>query len=249
MEQNTGIIIQARTGSSRLPNKIFLPFYKNKNLLELLIEKLKTCGSTPIVVATTTSPADDAIVKLADRMQVSAYRGSENNVLERFIDAATHFSFNTIIRVCSDNPFIDIDGLLQLIQINDVADYTCFSANGVPTIKTHFGFWAEKVKLKALIKVSETTNEKLFLEHVTNFLYTHPEMFTIKKTEVPQYISNKKIRLTLDTIDDFNMQKDLYNALILKFGNRFTLADIVGYLDDNTIYYDLMKQNIEKNEK
>ncbi|MDB4710952.1 hypothetical protein OAF16_04405, partial [Flavobacteriales bacterium] len=104
----TGIIIQARTGSTRLPNKIILPFYKEKGILELIVERINKYTDIPIVVATTKNPKDDAIVKIASKNGVGCYRGSENNVLSRFIETAKKNNFKNIIRICADNPFLDI---------------------------------------------------------------------------------------------------------------------------------------------
>ena len=88
-----GIVIQARTGSTRLPNKMLLPFHASKGILELLLEKLRNSfNNLPIIVATTTNNRDDVIVELCLKNKIKYFRGSENNVLQRFIDVANKFS-------------------------------------------------------------------------------------------------------------------------------------------------------------
>src|SRR5690554_6264340 len=110
-----GIIIQARLGSKRLPNKMLLPFYKEKGVFEILIEKLKVhFSSIPIILATSLETTDDPLIAICEKHNLYFYRGSESNVLERFIDTAKHFKISKIIRICADNPFLDFDELENL---------------------------------------------------------------------------------------------------------------------------------------
>ena len=93
-----GIVIQARLGSKRLHNKILLPFYKSKGVLELVIENLlENFNNLPIIVATTNSSCDDKIITLCLKHKINYYRGSEKNVLERFVDIGDKFSLTKII--------------------------------------------------------------------------------------------------------------------------------------------------------
>ena len=133
------IIVQARTGSTRLPGKMVKTFYNGMSLLEILINNLKKVG-VPIIVATTLNTNDDFIADIANGQNVSVFRGDENNVLNRFHEAAKQFNVAKIIRVCSDNPLIDIDSLLHLKNSfeNRDADYWCFyTRDFTPTINTH----------------------------------------------------------------------------------------------------------------
>ena len=172
-----GIVIQARTGSTRLPNKMLLPFYASKGILELLLEKLRNSfNNLPIIVATTTNNRDDVIVELCLKNKIKYFRGSENNVLQRFIDVANKFSLTKIIRVCADNPFLSMEALSVLISKfpNSDLDYMSFqTSNRVPVIRTQYGFWTEAVTLIALKRIKKQTNSLNFLEHVTNYIYDH----------------------------------------------------------------------------
>ena len=115
----TGIILQARTDSTRMPEKVILPFFQEKSILDLLLEKTKKLVA-PVVLATTLNPSDDRICRLAEKHEVPVFRGSENDVLDRFIQAARKFGFSKIIRVCADNPFLDFTGMQTLIREFDV---------------------------------------------------------------------------------------------------------------------------------
>lgn len=253
MNKEIGIVIQARTGSSRLPNKMILPFYKNQCILEILLNRLRSFIPIDlIVVATTTSTNDDAIVEICTRNGNLYYRGSENDVLQRFVNAAEYYGFDKIIRICADNPFLDMGALRALIQEFSISedDYLSYSTScGLPTIKTHYGFWAEAVRLSALKKIASLTQENLFHEHVTNYIYTHPELFNIHYITIPLSIETKsQIRLTLDTIEDFEIQKDIFSLLMEK-KSSFSIEDVTSLLDAYPAYYGIMKKQININSK
>ena len=127
----TGIIIQARLGSTRLPRKMILPFFYNLGILEILIIRLKEVideNVTPIILATTTNPMDDELQKIGNKHGILTLRGSENDVLGRFIDAAEKHNITNIIRVCADNPLLDLAKLLQLMERSEksMVDYCSF---------------------------------------------------------------------------------------------------------------------------
>lgn len=246
-------VVQARSGSTRMPNKIILPFYKGKSILDLLIEKLSEVENTNIIIATSVNTNCDAIEEIAKIHGVSCFRGSENDVLQRFIDAAEQCHAEKIIRVCSDNPFLELNSIKKLVSFacneGKASDYVSFKINGIPSIKTHFGFWTEYVTLKALKRVRQFTNENLYHEHVTNYIYANPDKFKIDWIEGPEIINDHPdIRLTIDTQEDFRNAQTIYADLCQK--NQFPMiTDVVYYLDMHQDYYISMKHQIEKNSK
>ncbi len=246
-----GIILQARTGSTRMPEKVILPFYQEQSILDLLLEKVKKLG-VPVVLATTVNPSDDRICVLAEQHGVPVFRGSENDVLDRFIQAARQFGFSKIIRVCADNPFLDLAGMQNLIVefSNSNADYLGFQlAGNKPSILTHFGFWTEAVSLDALKKAQQLTSEKLYHEHVTNFIYGNPALFNVQFIPAdPLVFSRTDVRMTLDTPEDFEIQKEIF-ATISKENPNFGIPEIVSWLDQHPEILELMKKEILKNQK
>lgn len=211
-----GIIIQARTGSSRLPNKMILPFYKNFGILEILLKRLINNINCKIIVATTTNNRDNIIEEITTNSNCICYRGSEDDVILRFIEAAKYNGVTKIIRICADNPFLDMESLKALIDYcsNKDEDYISYiTSKGVPTIKTHYGFWAKYTTLEVLMRVNALTNEKIYHEHVTNYIYEHSDMFKTNFIKIPVWIENKSIRLTLDTKEDFAMQQIIFNSV------------------------------------
>ena len=244
-------MVQARVGSTRLPNKILLPFYRGKCILELLIEKLRQVDNVQTIIATSIDPKNNAIEEIAKNYGVICFRGSENNVLQRFIDAANIAGTNELIRICSDRPFLELNSIKKLIDRITLQnkDYISFKVNGTPSIKTHYGFWTEYVTLNTLEKVKRMTINPLYYEHVTNFIYEHPQYFDIEWIEVPQAINeHPKIRLTTDTKDDFETVKSIYAELCE--GNPYpTIEDILIYLDSHKEYYAAMLKQIDQNSK
>lgn len=245
-------IIQARSGSTRLPNKILRPFYEGKCILDLMLEKLSLIDNTDVLVATTSNQRDDLIACMAKDHGVRCFRGSENDVLDRFILAADRNNVQKIIRICSDNPFLDVDSMKQLletIQKNPKAEYISFNVNGTPSIKTHYGFWAEYVTLDALKKVRKLTDEPLFHEHVTNYIYSHPDDFNIVWINVGQeLVKDLPIRLTIDTESDFINAQKIYSDFV-QMGIKPTIHNIVAYLLKNPLITSEMEIEIKKNTK
>ena len=113
---NIGIIIQARLGSTRLPGKILKEFYRGKTLLETVISNLRKAGNAKIIVATSTNPNNDKLETFLKERDIIVFRGSEDDVLSRFIGAAEANHVDGIVRICSDNPFLDWHGVAELIE-------------------------------------------------------------------------------------------------------------------------------------
>lgn len=251
---NTGILLQVRTGSTRLPLKMIQPFYKGKSILEILLERYigNSENKIPIVIATTKNPQDDVIEDIAKRYNVSCFRGSEENVLLRFIDAANHYGFNNIIRVCGDNPFFDFEGTLELLVNNSSNKYDYISYkvdHEKPSILSHLGFWGEVVTYDALKRIIDSTSNRIYLEHVTNYIYLHPDKFNIKLIEAPGKLGNRNdIRLTVDTKTDFEMNQILYQQIV-KQNIPFVPQQIVKYIDQHLEFNQIMLDQIKINSK
>ena len=244
-------MIQARVGSTRLPNKILLPFYENKCILQLLLDKLKQVEGTNIVIATSKDPQNDAIEALAKQEGVRCFRGEENDVLQRFIDAAYAFDAERLIRICSDNPFLELHSIRQLVEKAQQSncDYMSFNINGTPSIKTHYGFWTEYVTCNALECVKNTTQEPLYHEHVTNYIYSHPDDFSIEWLDGPAVLTtHSHVRLTTDTRSDFETAQQVYSALCSK-NPCPSIAEVIDFLDHHPAFYQQMEAQIKQNSK
>lgn len=247
-----GIIVQARLGSTRLPGKILKHFYDGKTLLETLLEKLHKIKGVPIIVATSESTNDDQLESFLKNRGELVFRGSENDVLSRFVEAARVNGIDGIVRICSDNPFLDIEGLNELIEsgLCSDADYIGFRINDKPSILTHFGFWGEFVRRSALEKVAQTTViESPAHEHVTYHIYNHPDEYKCEWITTPKFLQGREdIRLTVDTPEDFANAQTVYADLMAE-NSEFSITDIVTYLNNHTAIKESMALNINRNIK
>lgn len=248
---NIGIIVQARLGSTRLPGKILMPFYHDNCILDIILNKLHQVENVKVIVATSTSQDNNPLEEYLLRQGELVFRGSENDVLDRFIHTAENFSLDGIVRICSDNPFLDIEGIQTLLEKaeHSQADYIGFRINNLPSIKTHFGFWGEFVRFSALKKVAGTTNELSAHEHVTIHIYTHPDEYQCEWIDCPDFLQGRSdIRLTIDTQEDMNNAKQVYSALMAK-NQTFGLKEIISYIDKHEELKDSMKTIITQNNK
>lgn len=258
IKNETIIIIQARLNSSRLQNKILLPFYKNVPVIDIIINRLKRNKfNVPIALATTNNPIDNELCeKFNNDTDIFVYRGDENDVLSRYIDCATHLNKKYIIRVCSDNPFISLEHIEQLCEnfiVNNGLDYMTFTIDGKnPAVLSHIGVFSEIMTLKSLKKAYQNIIDKIFLEHVTNFMYSNTKLFNVKfikfKSDFDYDI--KDIRLTMDTHNDFLLLKELYkNIFDLHNDTLMPLNNTLAYIQNNKNIIPMMIKNILKNTK
>ncbi|MDE6651956.1 MAG: aminotransferase, partial [Paramuribaculum sp.] len=129
------------------------------------------------------------------------------------------------------------------------ADYVAFAfPDGRPTIKSHLGLYAELATTDALRRAAAATDEKLYREHVTIYLYTHPQDFSIEYQPLPDFLQSRTdIRLTLDTPADFALLQELYSRH--KIETDGSLKSLIQLVDSEPRYHSVMKENIEQNEK
>lgn len=221
-------IVQARIGSTRLPGKI-LKELSGKPVLWHVVNRLsysKLCNK--IVVATTTEPEDDKVEYFCAENNFPYYRGSSDNVLSRYYEAAKIFGSDIIIRITSDCPLIDpdiIDKMLeQFISEKSNIDYM----SNVFTRTFPRGLDTEIFTFDALEKSFSNAVNQNELEHVTPYIYQHPEIFKIKN-----FANNKDLsfhRWTVDTVEDFKLINSIYENLYIP-EKIFLLNDILKLFD------------------
>jgi spore coat polysaccharide biosynthesis protein SpsF len=220
-------IIQARMNSSRLPGKIL---YKvlDKALLSLQIERVKKVSLIDeIVIATTINSCDEPIVELCQKLDVACYRGSELDVLKRYYEAASAFKANAIVRLTSDCPVIDpftVDRVIAHYLFHSAhVDYVSNILNrSYPR-----GMDTEIFSMEALRIANYETTLMHDREHVTPYIYTHPERFRLESVE---YLSNESHhRWTVDTMEDFQLIAKIIESLYPS-NPSFTLEDMLTLL-------------------
>jgi len=188
-------IIQARMGSTRLPGKVLMDLGGETVLARVLGRLQRAIMIDEIVVATIDSAADDAIIRECQRLEVSCFRGSEDDVLDRYYQAARMFAAEVVVRITSDCPVIDPDLVDETIGTFQVqcGDYC---SNSFPRTYPR-GLDTEVFTMNALEQAWHNARRLYEREHVTPYLYEHPELFRLVshqgQTDYSEY------RWTLDT--------------------------------------------------
>lgn len=224
-------VIQARTGSSRLPNKILLPL-ANKPLLYRMFERVaasKMCGT--IVIATTTDKSDDVVENLCNKFNMICYRGHPTDLLDRHYQAALKYNADAVVKIPSDCPLIDkgvIDKVLNYYMEN--LNYFDYVSNLHPPTYPD-GNDVEIMSFKALSDAWENANRELEREHTTPYFWENPDKFRIGnviwETGLNYSMSH---RFTIDYEKDYNFIKQVYDELY-SVNPIFTLNDILDLLD------------------
>ncbi|HPM76124.1 MAG TPA: glycosyltransferase family protein [bacterium] len=204
-----GAIIQARLGSSRLPGKVLLPL-AGRPLLGHVIERLRRCRRlNKIIVATSTAPDDARLLEFAAAAGVDSFAGSENDVLQRFLDAAAAFKLDLVVRICSDSALIDwelIDKMIDAV-IDQRADYAICDERVHHACEGY-----EVATVAALKKVARLTHEKSDHEHVTIYIRRHTKQFAVLYQPVPPLLRGE-YRLSVDVAADLEFMERIYDEL------------------------------------
>lgn len=210
----TIIIIQARMGSSRLPGKILKPLGYEDSLTYVTERCRKIEGIAEVVVATSTLPQDDEVEAWCIAHNIPYYRGSEEDVLDRYIQCAKEYNPDYIMRVTSDCPFVDYEiateivALMQEHQV-DIIDL----ASDLPR-----GLAVELISYKALQYIDKHGREQRHREHVTYYAYEYKEQFTRVAYTAPTNRHYPELRITLDTEEDY--------VLLCNVADHFSTIDV-----------------------
>jgi spore coat polysaccharide biosynthesis protein SpsF len=237
---NTVAIIQARMGSTRLPGKVLLDLGGATVLARVVRRLQRSQQINQIVVATTTAPADEVIVSECDRLQVPSFRGSQADVLDRYYQAARLYSAGTVVRVTSDCPLIDPTLVDETIRafMDKRADY---ASNDFPRTYPR-GLDTEVFTSAALERAWREAREPYEREHVTPYLYEHPEMFRLASSRGD--VDYSHYRWTLDTPEDLNLLRAIYS----RFDNRddFRWHDVIALMEREPELAELNSQVLQK---
>lgn len=218
-------VIQARITSTRLPNKVLMDI-EGKPMLWRVVDRLRFSEKiNEIILAIPDTPENDILEKFAEENNVKCFRGSENDVLSRYYEAAKKFNCDVIIRITSDCPLIDpkIVDLVIEKHLNSGADYT---AN---ILKRTFpkGLDVEVFNFSALKKFHREATGSSEREHVTLYIRQHPELFQRANLENKENLS--EMRWTVDEKEDLEFVREIFKKLY-KPGKMFLMKDILELL-------------------
>lgn len=221
-------IIQARMGSSRLPGKVLMDLAGETMLDRVISRCLRASSINEVIVATTMKTEDDAIEKLCKRRKINIFRGSENDLLDRYYQAATKFKANIIVRITADCPIID-PGIIDKV----VSEFLNFgpldhASNDLGPQTYPHGLGVEVMSFDALRRAWVEDNNYLWREHVTPYFFRNPGKFRLFASVNDKDFSS--YRLTVDTMEDFCLMEKIYNFFR---HDNFTWLEAIDLLEKN----------------
>jgi len=231
--------IEARMTSSRLPGKVLLPVEGKPVLLHIIDRLKKSRLIDDVVVATTINQTDDAIVNMCRDNGCSFFRGSEEDVLLRVLEAAKSVKADVIVEITGDCPVIDWRVADELIGFFENGKYDYCSNMGQRPYPV--GFETQVFSVDVLHQVSEMTNNKADREHVSLYIYTHPELFKIGYKEADERYDHPEIEVTLDDENDYELVKAIYSELYPK-NDDFSSLDVIDLFNKRPDLYDYVKK-------
>jgi len=237
---NIVAIIQARMGSSRLPGKV-LKDLGGETVLARVVRRLQRSRQIArIIVATTTAPGDEVIVAECDRLQALCFRGAEQDVLDRYYQAARANAADAVVRVTSDCPLIDPELVDETVEVfrDKHADY---ASNVFPRTYPR-GLDTEVFSFDALDRAWREAREAHQREHVTPYLYEHPQIF--KLASLSGAADYSRYRWTLDTREDLELLRAIYS----RFDGRddFSWKEVLRLMEREPELAELNSQVLQK---
>lgn len=220
--------IEARMGSSRLPGKVLMDL-RGRPALGRLVDRLRLSQRVDdIVLATTIAPADDALAHFAEREGLHCYRGSEEDVLNRVVEAHRMMGTDVIVEVTGDCPLLDpvvIDLGVETFLAN-----TCDVVANVLHPSWPMGVDLQVFRLSALDAVERDIHDPAVREHVSLYFYEHPERYHIINVEAPADCNAPAYRFQLDYPEDKRFIEAVLDRLLPQYGDCFGTPEIMALL-------------------
>ncbi len=220
--------IEARMSSSRLPGKVLADIGGAPALTRLLRRLRRAARVDDVVLATSTSPADDVLASWAEAEQVAAFRGSEDDVLGRVVGAHEAMESEVIVEVCGDMPLIDpevVDMAVETFLANECDVVTATVHPSFPQ-----GTEPQVFRYADLAEVAAKIADAAVREHVSLYFYEHPEFYRILHLAAPPRWQMPEQRLQLDYREDLRLIRAIYARLEPLHGDAFGLEEIVALL-------------------
>ena len=233
-----GAIVEARMGSTRLPGKVMMKV-KNVPMISLLIDRLKQVKKiNKIIVATTNSSNDDSFCKYLRDKKINFFRGSEDNVMKRVIDASKKYKIKNIIQITGDCPLVDPEIVSQALNTFEKNNFDFVSNSTYRSYPD--GMDVCIFSSKNLNKSYKLTNSKYDQEHVSLFMKRKKRIFSQCNIVAPENLNYPNLGLTLDEKKDY----DLIKIIFSKFWQRrknFSCKEIINFLNSNQKYFSINK--------
>ena len=228
MSNRTLVILQARMSSSRLPGKVMMKINDKPMIYWQVKRILEATKVSDLVVATSVDASDDCLVNFLEDNSVKVHRGSLDNVLSRFLGAASRYHYDALIRLTGDCPLVMPELIDQMVSEFYKLDVDYLSNTIEPTFPD--GLDIEIVRQGILEKLATFNLENIELEHVTYGVHTRPETFNLSNFTSKSNFSAE--RWTVDYQEDL----EFVRAIFKKFSGRevfFSYQEVLDYLSEN----------------
>jgi spore coat polysaccharide biosynthesis protein SpsF (cytidylyltransferase family) len=203
-------IIQARMGSTRLPNKVLMPLAGVPVIDRVYARASKIEGLTGVLVATSEAASDDGLFRHCTARGMNVFRGSEQDVLDRYYRAASSLNLDAVMRITGDCPFLDPIESGRVLEAF-VARRGCDYGSNVEPPFLPDGLDTEVIRFSTLARIWREVQEPIYREHVTFYVREHRELFNV--VNVSSAIDLSALRWTLDTTEDYAMLSKLADVL------------------------------------
>lgn len=245
MSGRTVIIAQARMSSTRLPGKTLMDL-GGRPVVDHVVGRARASRlAADVVVATTTDSSDDVLAAHLDGLGVSYVRGSLDDVLARYVMAAQAAEAETVVRITCDCPLIDpevIDGVIQAYREASEVDY----CSNILKRTYPIGMDTEVLSRLALERAHAEATQPHEREHVTPYIYQHPEIFRLRNVEAPDWASWPDLRLTVDEAADLEMLQVLLGNVGQLASSREVLACLRADAELATLNACVVHRHVEK---
>ena len=207
-------VVQARMGSQRFPGKMLAKLGDRELLSWVLTRVCDAKQIDQVVLATSDSRDDDQLADAASSFDALVVRGSQDDVLDRFVQSAKISRADFVVRVCADNPFVAAEEIDRLVAAHKSGDFD-YSCNHQQRLKNRYadGFGAEILSTALLNNIADSTTQQLHREHVTSYIWDNASKYKIQAVDAPAELAFPEIKLDIDTPQE--MQQ--LNEFVAKF--------------------------------
>jgi len=239
--------IEARMGSSRLPGKVLFPA-NGKPMLQHMVERVqKSALVDEVVIATVKGKDNDPIVDLAESLGIPYYRGSEDNVLLRVVEAARSRQADVIVQLTGDCPLIDPDLIDECVETFMGNNWDYVANELIRSYPIGFDVAVMSVDLLAstVHKLDLSERDK---EHVTTYIVDRPDEYRLLNVKARSHLDHPELEVTLDTSEDYKLLRQIIEKLSPEKPD-FKAADVINYLLDYPEVARLNESVIRKSKK
>lgn len=240
MSGPTPLVLQARMGSTRLPGKSMLDL-AGAPLLGRILERVQRCREVaPVVVATTQKPEDDVLAELGEQYGAAVFRGSETDLVDRYVQVARTLGADAVGRLPADNPVPEPDEIDRIVAYHRSSG-NAFSSNLAEVLGNGYpdGIGAEVFDVAALEMVWETVDDPSLREHPHRSFYDYdrgiavdPQRFPVGTVECPSELRRPDLVLDVNTREQYDVMRELYEALY-PANPEFRITDVIRWFDEH----------------